>query len=240
MLESKFIYKLRIRTTREHHNEIIALLNAYSTEWIFCYEDQDSSNPHIHACLKVNNHDHKRQSIVKRIKRSWPGSGNRFYSLVQMMLCEEDEECQWPMRYLAYCLKQGTYYEQNIPKEVFERAKELDAQIKKEIKEKKDSRENKLSILGKLIEDKYKLVYCNEELDEKFQHWEISGTAIPFDGDKFLSIDEIVRTVINYYLRFGFLIRHHYISALCRTLCLRYVPNYEHDYAQKVIYDLKT
>lgn len=87
-------FKLRIDT--EDVDQVITLLEKYSTEYVLGLEDV-LDNPHVHCYLRTNT---KESTLRNRIRLDF-GKGNNKYSLGKVK-----ETTDYPMTYLKYCIKQ--------------------------------------------------------------------------------------------------------------------------------------
>lgn len=202
-------YKLRIDT--DDTESVIALLDRYSYSYLVGFENQEGSNPHIHAYLETNT----KGPTLRASIRKYFGGGNGSYSL---KTTEED-----PLEYIAYIIKDGRYEEENIDPELLTRALEYDRKIKAEIKEKKANRRTTLQ----KIEDRY------------FSDIVGDGPYILSKLDQHVTPSYIAESVVSYYKEEGILIRKFMLVSLVQTLCLKYTQTYANTLKNELLEALK-
>lgn len=113
-----------------------------------------------------------------------------------------------PKEYLAYMTKQKNYYT-TLPAEVMEAVKAYDGEVVADIKLKKESRKTQL----KKCEE-----YLNEMLDEETE-----------PSQRF-----VVQTVVEWFSQSETLIREFQVISIAQTLCMKYVPQYQRGFTQRV------
>ena len=192
-------YKLRIDTA-EGKDVILKFIEKYSSTYLVSFEGQGTDNPHVHLYLEMLSNISS--SLRQAIRRKF-GAGNGGYSLKEL-----DE--QFPVEYLAYCIKDKNYfYSSNFPVSVIDEMKDYDKKVKEEIKHKKLSRRTVLDT----IKDE-----CFSDVDPETQL---------VDG-AYLSVQDVVLRVVNYYQTSKKLVRKFAIVSQCQTLCLEYVKGYSY------------
>lgn len=191
-------YKLRTDISDVPSDKIIELVKKYSECYAYAFEGIDTVNPHMHFYLETMTKNQTLRAALRKLKLT----GNGKYSL------KETEKN--PIQYLAYLTKEGKYEFVNIPVEVVKQAEEYDAQVKLELKEKK---ENKKRVLDHLI----------EYVDKNFDTIKLKSSSGVSWLDKNKVI--IIRLVVKYHLEKNILIRKFQIKAYVDTIMFKRYPD---------------
>lgn len=99
-------YKLRVDLHTVQIDNILTLVNKYSTTYAYCVEGT-TTNPHAHFYLATST---KKEAIRVEL-RKLALRGNRDYSFSTL-----DE--QYPIEYLGYLMKEGNFHSVGIPDEI--------------------------------------------------------------------------------------------------------------------------
>lgn len=197
-------WKLRIDT--EDRDAVEELCNRYFSQWLYAFEKGsfDDENPHCHFYFSTL----KKEAAIRMYIRKTFGRGNRVYSMKNL-----DE--QYPIAYLAYCMKQGSFKIHDVPDDVLDEAKNYDNKIKNEMKEKKESKKTQLQKLMKVIEDLM--------------------DADGLDDGKWWTLERVSDIVIDFYKDNEILIREFMLVSLIQTLALKYVNGYDYKFRTKLM-----
>ena len=182
-------YKLCVDTDDMYG--LIEILDKYSSKYLVCQENLLTDNAHCHAYLETL----VKQATIRAAVVKVYGSGNSSYSLKEL-----DE--QYPLEYLAYCLKENNY-KHTLPQDIIDKAKEHNKLVKAGMADKKAKRRTQLQC----IEDEY-----------------FSTQLAP--GGACYDKQYVCDSVVQYYENSGILVRKFMLVSLCQTLCLKYVPSY--------------
>lgn len=189
-------YKIRIDLNNTTKEAVVKLLTKYTTRFILGWEDLLTDNPHCHAFA----HSLTKVSTLRSNFRKLTGGGNGNYSCPEML----DE---YPIEYIAYILKQNDNFYHLFPQEIVDKAKVYDLQVKKEIKEKKKSKQ---TILDQII------------AEYKYNENPPSDTL------------QVVTDVISFYQTHGKLVREFAMVSQVQTLLLRYIEDYKYTLATNI------
>lgn len=184
-------YKVRIDTN--DRTRTTNFLDKYSDCYLISFENQETDNPHCHGYLETTT----KQATIRNAIRKQYGGGNGSYSLKSL-----DEER--PLEYLAYIIKEGDYVNSGIPEETLAKAKEHDALVKTQMKEKAKQRRTTLEVL-------------QEEL--------ASDLVVQQDESYIRYKERILMAVIHWYKKKGTLIRQFMIVSQVQTLLLKHHPD---------------
>lgn len=159
-------YKLRIDLDIEW-DLIQEFLDTYVSMYALCFEKM-VDNPHCHLLIHSNENNRTLRSALRKIGLK----GNRAYSLVKI----KDNEL-FPIEYIAYMMKQGSVYMEQLPDEVLQEAKEYDTLVKAAIKKAKD---NKTPIWRQILEE-----YLDEDVkDFTIDRFGIQESIVKYHFDK--------------------------------------------------------
>lgn len=208
-------YKLRITLIDNiTFDDCVKVVKKYSNTWLGCYElGKKEGHPHTHWYLET---DKNRETIVKEI-RKLGGKGNRIYSMTRL-----DEEK--PLQYLAYCIKDADFTSEGLSAHLIQSAKEYDAKVKIEMKEKKAKSKSTYKQLCAIIEESRSGVHSYFDKEENVT--------------KTICKRWIVELVLKFYQDNDKILTKSYIINLCQTLCYKYVPSYDREYATDIILKL--
>lgn len=192
-------YKLRCDLENTSYEDVVSLVKRDSTTYMGCYEviksvDGDS-NPHCHFYLETV----VKQATLRQRLRKLVGKGNRNYSLKDL-----DGE-QYPIEYLGYLVKGEELIHVGIPESVLSEAKEYDAQVKKQIKERKEKRKSRYT-----------------RLDEAF-------TSTEEYKAKMYDANYIIEFVIDFMSKEPVTVSVSTIESHCNTLLLKYDDTYKRE-----------
>lgn len=239
-LEELSIYKLRISMTATKHTQLLAFLKKYAfkNQWVFAYEMQLSTNPHIHACFKCNQMV-KRQAMSKYIKRHWESSGNSLYSLVLMSLDDdEDENFGWPILYVGYCIKQKSVYWNGFTVEEIVFIQQKEKEKKAEIAAAKLLRKTQIEQIYVYIEQQVGEIHYDNFRTSPYYYQNTQNKTTAF-----FTIELITHHTLAWYLkriedRLS-IMRNGHIYNICYTLCVKLVPYFATNVEKQIIFKLK-
>lgn len=132
-------YKLRCTLKDASSDSVLTCVNTFADVSAYVLEGMMTDNPHVHFYVET---DLASRTIRSRL-RTLLGKGNGKYSL------KETE--QFPIAYLAYLLKEGEVSYINVPQSVIEESQRYDAQVKLEMKKKKDEKKSFLLTLESYV-----------------------------------------------------------------------------------------
>jgi len=145
---SEFHYSLRVTT--KDQKSLIGLLEKYSSESIFSREEGSATGKvHYHCYMTSVTKD---ATLRKAIRTKFNPEnlkelkGNALYSLKNL-----DERL--PLEYCSYMIKEGEYKFINVPEEKQKAIEDYQAVVKKQIKEKKERKKNKMSNMCAFIKE---------------------------------------------------------------------------------------
>lgn len=147
-------YKIRIDT--QSHDLVQKLCTKYAQRYLYSFEKIGTPDQHTHIYMETF---HKETAIRAMIRKRF-GSGNGVYSMKRV-----DHE---PLEYLAYCVKSGTPY-YNMPEDIIQKAKDYDDKVKKEIKQKKESRRTQLEIIREYVGNTKQLFEIAQKVVEYYK-----------------------------------------------------------------------
>lgn len=190
-------YNLRVDT---HDDAFVNAVLFDSHRYIFCREEVDGGNPHMHFYIitKV-----KIQTLRKRVK-SQGFAGNASYSLktVKDNIDFEYDDEMYCLPAIAYVIKNHDFVNVRIPDAVIGAAREYDQSVKNDLKTKK-----KKKTIDALLE------YVKREHQADLSAGENVG------------IHEIAMSVLRYHVENELMVRKFSIQAYVDTIFLRLYPS---------------
>lgn len=196
-------FKLRIDTCDTE--KVLLMCTQYCDIYLCAYEGIDTPNPHCHIYGETIS---SLSALRVYIRRNF-GTGNRCYSLKAIT-------DRFPLEYLSYCLKEGTYDSYNIPDDILENAKNHDLRVKNEMK----SKRRKKGVMSEIIEE-MKLSNCFALCGKKF---------LPNIG-----INDVVHHIMEYYMKRDVLVRKFFIVSLAQTIMCKYDAAFRMSFEQSII-----
>lgn len=110
---------------------ISSFIERHFEQWCLCLEEgKKTGKRHVHAYL-VYVGKLQRQSLVKKLQKSFPTITDRGYSFKQQKGTN--------LEHLAYVIKEDNIFTYNLPREELDQAKDHNIQVQTEIKQKKPS-----------------------------------------------------------------------------------------------------
>lgn len=198
-------YKVRLSMLRreDDSDRVLELLNALSpTCYVLCWEYQNTKSerkrPHAHLYLEFEKSPNMKD--IREKLRTYIGKGNSAYSIKAMDYVDEN------IQYIAYMLKEGMYTH-NLENSRYQKCKEYNEKVKLQLKEKKSTKKTVL-----------------EQIEEKYFSNVVDGVYV--DKDLFVTPENTIRNVIEFYKETGTLIREFQIISIVQTLLLKYCQFY--------------
>lgn len=217
---SVIAYKLRCRTRD------VALVHKKVKEWgstrhIIGFEEdyKKPNNPHVHVYLIP---DMKAGTIREQI-RAELGMGNGGYAMPR---CSGEV---LPLKYLAYCIKQGNVIIEGFTDEEIVEIKAYDEKVKEEMKSRPKPR-TQLAIIRELVLADYVCTAHEDQVGRSlWLHKETGGL---------ITKKIIVDLVLDYCLENKKLIRRFALISQCQTLCCEFVPSYQLQFRENLLNDI--
>jgi len=200
-------YKIRIDSNSM--TEVKNFLEQFHQEYLYSQEGVKVDNPHVHGYFSTI----KNEAAIRSAIRKKYGAGNGVYSLGHLSE-------QYPIAYLAYCIKERTYIH-NLKPDIMFKAIEFDLVVKSEIKAKKEARKTILQKIEETLDKDALAVYAGSREERKEHEVYRREHNLPDYLDGY-----IAQAVVDYYKNTGTLVREFAMVSQVQTLMLKYGDDY--------------
>lgn len=201
-----------------HDEENLNILKNVS-KYMYAYEGgKDGVRPHMHFYLVT---PLKRGAIQARCKKlSGYKPGNGFYKTSTLVPEPVDGFENDYIKYLGYIIKEANYVQDGFSlkelEEIVRYNEEYKAAYEKSLKKRRQT-------VLQQIEEKY-----FSDIED----------GVNKSTNEFVSREEVVDSVLEFYKDRGTLIRQFMIVSVCQTLCLKYVNSYTLSFKNKILESL--
>jgi hypothetical protein len=217
---------LKIRLSTWNQEIINNFCTNYAVRWAYVLEHVNNENHHCHLYIETSSTEVSIRAYIRRTI----GSGNHNYSMNKL-------DTLLPMEYLRYLCKQGEIVHNFLTEDQIEYYKNLDLQVKEEIKEKAEKRKkaSSQSVLECLREIMNKYVAGEQQVEYQGKVY-IYPQKKDADGyDECFSKEDVVQIVIDYYQQNKILVREFQMISQVQTLLLEFRPSYTFDLKNRIL-----
>lgn len=199
------IWKIRIDT--QDYEKIIFFCNRYMTNWLYCFENEGTTNVHCHLYVETT----EKEATIRGHIRTKFGCGNGAYSMNTL-------DSVRPIEYLAYVVK-GRVYFHNLPEDLIENALAYDDKVKESIKVKKAAKKTQLQLCEELLIERFKPVkYYIDRREDITCYCYVDETGHKTS----IEVEDILVLVIDFYVDNGLSFRRHAAKSIVDSLALKY------------------